>query len=179
MARVSLVDEQNHPELSTLIDRIRGARRGRLLNIYRLMLHSPPVASAWLTFNSAIRFETELDGQTRELAVMRVAILNGVDYIVRAHGSTYALQEGLTPRQVEALADWQTSDAFGARHRALLAYVDAMTKDIDVHDDVFDRLREHYSERQIVEATVVIGAYNMHTRVLKALRIDPESAPRD
>ncbi|MGQ0524270.1 MAG: carboxymuconolactone decarboxylase family protein [Betaproteobacteria bacterium] len=174
MARVSLIDEQSRPELSDLIGRIRGARRGRLLNIYRLLLHSPSVATAWLEFNSAIRFETDLDGQTRELTIMLVAILNGVDYIVRAHASRYALQEGLTPAQLDALADWRTSDAYDARQRALLAYVEAMTRDIEVGDEVFSCLRECYSEREMVELTVLIGAYNMHTRVLKALRIDPE-----
>lgn len=173
MARVSLVDEKNHPELSDLIAKIRGAR-GRLLNIYRMMLHSPPIAGAWLDFNSTVRYRTEVDGQSRELAVMRVAILNGVDYIVRAHGSTYALKEGLTQAQIEALADWKSSAVFTDRQRALLAYVDAMTRDIDVPDAVFAQLRAHYSERQTVEVTMLIGAYNMHTRVLKALKIDPE-----
>ena len=44
MARVSLIDEKNYPELSDLIAKIRGARGGRLLNIYRMMLHSPALA---------------------------------------------------------------------------------------------------------------------------------------
>ena len=176
MARVSLIDEKNHPELSDLIAKIRGAR-GRLLNIYRMMLHSPPIAGAWLDFNQTVRYRTEVDGQSRELAVMRVAILNGVDYILRAHGPTYALKEGLTPAQVDALADWGSSALFSDKQRALLAYVDAMTRDIDVPDAVFARLRKHYSERQTVELTMLIGAYNMHTRVLKALKIDPETPP--
>lgn len=174
MARVSLIDEKNHPELSGLIAKIRGARGGRLLNIYRMMLHSPALAGGWFELNQAVRTETEVDGQSRELAVMRVAILNGVDYILRAHGSTYALKEGLTPAQVDALADWRDSPLFGDKQRALLAYVDAMTRDIDVPDALFARLRKHYSERQTVELTMLIGAYNMHTRVLKALKIDPE-----
>lgn len=176
MARVSLIDEGNHPELSDLIAKIRAAR-GRLLNIYRMMLHSPPIAGAWLDFNQTVRYRTEVDGQSRELAVMRVAILNGVDYILRAHGPTYALKEGLTPAQVDALADWGSSVLFSDKQRALLAYVDAMTRDIDVPDAVFARLRKHYSERQTVELTMLIGAYNMHTRVLKALKIDPETPP--
>lgn len=178
MARVTLIDEKSHPELGDLIARIRGAR-GRLLNIYRMMLHSPPLASAWLDFNSTVRGKTEVDGQSRELAVMRVAILNGVDYILRAHGSNYALKEGLTPAQVDALADWGSSPLFSDKQRALLAYVDAMTRDIDVPDAVFARLREHYSERQTVELTTLIGAYNMLTRVLKALKIDPEPSAGD
>ena len=176
MARVSLIDEKSHPELSDLIAKIRGAR-GRLLNIYRMMLHSPPLARAWLDFNSAVRSQTEVDGQSRELAVMRVAVVNGVDYILRAHGQSYALKEGLTRAQVDALADWGSSPLFSDKQRALLAYVDAMTRDIDVPDAVFAELRKHHSERQTVEITMLIGAYNMHTRVLKALKIDPEPPP--
>ncbi len=174
MARVSLIDENGHPELSDLIAKIRSARGGRLLNIYRMMLHSPAIASGWLELNQAVRNRTEVDGQSRELAVMRVAILNGVDYILRAHGPAYALKEGLTPAQVDALADWSASTLFNDEQRALLAYVDSMTRDIDVPDAVFAQLRAHYSERQTVELTMLIGAYNMHTRVLKALKIDPE-----
>ena len=177
MARVSLIDENDHPELSGLIAKIRSARGGRLLNIYRMMLHSPAIASGWFELNQAVRNRTEVDGQSRELAVMRVAILNGVDYILRAHGPTYALKEGLTPAQVDALADWSASTLFNDEQRALLAYVDAMTRDIDVPDAVFAQLRAHYSERQTVELTMLIGAYNMHTRVLKALKIDPETPP--
>ena len=79
MARVSLIDEENRPELSGLIAKIRGARGGRLLNIYRIMLHSPALAGGWFELNQAVRFNTEVDGQSRELAMMRVAILNDVD----------------------------------------------------------------------------------------------------
>ncbi|HEY2987766.1 MAG TPA: carboxymuconolactone decarboxylase family protein [Candidatus Binatia bacterium] len=174
MARVSLIDGQNHPELSDFIAKVRGARGGRLLNIYRLMLHSPALANGWFELNQAVRYQTELEGQSRELAVMRVAILNGADYILRAHGPNYALKEGLTEAQVDALENWQESPLFSLRQRSLLAYVDAMTRDIDVPDAVFGGLREHFSERQTVELTMLIGAYNMHTRVLRALKIDPE-----
>lgn len=174
MARVPLIEETKHPELAASIAKIKGARGGRLINIYRLMLHSPALANAWFDLNQAVRYGTEIDGQSRELAVIRVAILNGVEYVQRAHGPAYALQEGLTPEQVAALSDWRGSQLFNAQQRALLAYTDAMTENIEVTDDVFDNARQHFSERQIVELTLLIGAYNMLTRFLKALKVDPE-----
>jgi AhpD family alkylhydroperoxidase len=121
MARVPLIEEKEHPELSELIGKIKGARGGRLINIYRLMLHSPALANAWFDLNQAVRYGTEIDGQSRELAVIRVAILNEVEYVVRAHGPAYALKEGLTPEQVTALANWQPSKLFSNQQRALLA----------------------------------------------------------
>jgi hypothetical protein len=36
MARVSLIEEKDHPELAELIAMIRGGRGGRLLNIYKM-----------------------------------------------------------------------------------------------------------------------------------------------
>jgi alkylhydroperoxidase family enzyme len=138
------------------------------------MLHSPALANAWFELNQAVRYGTEIDGQSREIAVIRVAILNDVEYVQRAHGPAYALKEGLTPEQVAAIADWQSSQWFSAAQRSLLAYTDAMTRDIDVPDAVFAEARQHFSERQMVELSMLIGAYNMLTRFLKALKADPE-----
>jgi 4-carboxymuconolactone decarboxylase len=174
MARVALIDNTDHPELGELIGKIKGARGGRLINIYRLMLHSPALANAWFDLNQAVRYETDIDGQCREIAVLRVAILNKVEYVVRAHGPAYALKEGLTPEQVDQIADWQSSTLFSGRQRALLAYTDAVTRDIEVADAVFAEVRKHFDERQTVELTLLISAYNMLTRFLKALKVDPE-----
>lgn len=174
MARVSLIEETQRPELAELIAKIKGARGGRLINIYRLMLHSPALASAWFDLNQAVRYGTEIDGQSRELAVIRVAILNDVEYVQQAHGPAYALKEGLTPEQVAAVAEWQASNLFSDRQRALLAYTDAMTREINVADAVFAEVRKHFSQRQTVELSMLIGAYNMLTRFLKALKVDPE-----
>jgi alkylhydroperoxidase family enzyme len=174
VARVPLIEETNHPELAESIAKIKGARGGRLINIYRLMLHSPALANAWFDLNQAVRYGTQIDGQSRELAVIRVAILNEVEYVERAHGPAYALKEGLTPEQVTAVANWQPSKLFTNQQRALLAYTDAMTREISVADAVFAEVRKHFTERQTVELTMLIGAYNMLTRFLKALQVDPE-----
>jgi 4-carboxymuconolactone decarboxylase len=174
MARVPLIDEKTAVEHSDLIAKIKGARGGRLINIYRLMLHSPSLANAWFDLNQAVRYGTEIDGQSREIAVIRVAILNNVDYVLRAHGPAYALKEGLTTAQVDAIADWQVSNLFSAKQRSLLAYTDAITREIDVPDAVFAEVRTYFTERQTVELTLLISAYNMLTRFLKALNVDPE-----
>ena len=40
--------------------------------------------------------------------------------------------------------------------------------------ELFTEVRQHFSERQAVELSMLIGAYNMLTRFLKALKVDPE-----
>lgn len=177
MARVSLIDPDAHPELATLVDRIRSGRRGNVINIYRLLLHSPSLAESWYDHLNAVRWKTSLDGRLREIVIIRVGRLNRADYVIRQHVPKLALADGVTLAECDALADWRGSDFFDPRERAALAYTDAVTRDIEVPDDIYAELRRHFDERAIVELTVMIGTYNMHTRVLRALQVDLEPNP--
>ena len=145
--------------------------------MYKLLLNSPVLAETWFEHVSAVRWKTELDGLTRELVIIRIGYLTRVQYVLAQHVPTYALQEGLTLEQCDALADWEASFLFDPRQRVILAYVDAMTLAIQVPDAVFDALRPYFTEQQIVELSVLIGTYNMHTRVLQALDIPLERTP--
>ena len=55
---------------------------------------------------------------------------------------------------------------------AVIAYTDAMTRAIRVPAQIFANLREHLAERQIVELTATVAAYNCVSRFLEALQID-------
>jgi 4-carboxymuconolactone decarboxylase len=174
MARVSLIEESAHPELAAPIAALRSGRRGELINVYRLLLHSPDIAMGWFELLNAARFKTEIDDRTREIVIIRVATLNAVEYVINQHVPKLALESGLTLAECAAIRDWQASDAFGEVERAVLAYTDAMTENVRVPEPIFAEIARFYDERQIVELTVLVGAYNMHTRVLQALDIDPE-----
>ena len=51
-----------------------------------------------------------------------------------------------------------------------------MTRDIEVPDLLHEELKHHFNDQAIVEITVLAGAYNMHTRVARALRIESEAS---
>ena len=174
MARIAYIEENDRPELAELIGKIRAGRRGALINVYKLLLHSPALAAIWLDFVSAARFRTALDGRLREIVIVRVAHLNRTAYVFKQHVPQLSAPEGLSDAECAALADWRDATTFSPRERAALAYVDAMTRDVAVPDAVFEALRPYFDERQIVELSVLIGLYNMHTRVFTALGIDPE-----
>ena len=173
MARVPLIGEERS-DLASFIARVK-AERGKLINLYRVLLNSPAIAAGWLDFNSTVRYQTALDAALREMIILRVSILNGAEYQARIHGASHALQAGLSTAQIAALADWQPSALFTPAQRAALAWTDAMTRDIEVPDALHAELRRHFDDRAVVEITVLAGAYNMHTRVARALRIEPET----
>lgn len=174
MARVPLIDPENHPELASLVERISAARRGRVINVYRLLLHSPPLAETWFAHNNAVRWSTTLDGRLREMVIVRIAYVTNAAYVLGQHVPKLALAEGLSLVECEALRDWQSSRLFSERDRAVLAYADSVTRDIKVPDAVFVPLKDHFNDREIVELSVLIGTYAMHVRVMQALEIDPE-----
>ena len=174
MARISLIEEKDHPELSELIQRIVANRRGGLLNVYKLLLHSPPLAATWLEHVNAVRWKTQIEGRLREIVIIRIAVLNRIDYVIQQHVPALALADGVTLAECDALRDWRASEFFSEKERAALAYTDAMTRDVSVPDAVFTDVHKHFNERELVELTVLIGTYNMHNRVMQALAIDLE-----
>lgn len=175
MARVAYGDENSSPAVRALADQIRKERDGRMLNLYSMLLNAPPVAEGWLALFTAIRQQCTLRGDYRELIILRVALLNGASYEYQVH-VPFALREGITRAQLDTLDRWQDSTALTPAQRAVLAYTDAMTRDIHVPDAVFDALRGHFNQREIVELTATIGGYNLVSRFLEALAVDPESA---
>ena len=168
MARIPYADP-DRPEVQSIVRQIV-AERGRVLHLYQMLLHSPPVVTGWLRYMTAIRHECLLPGDLRELVIMRIAALNGASYEAEQH-APIALREGLSQAQLDALSDWEGSDVFDSRQRAVLAYADSMTRDIHVPDPVFAAVRAEFDDRQLVELTATIASYNMVSRFLEALQI--------
>lgn len=173
MARIPYPEDLDAPEIAALAEQIRKERGGRVLNLYKMLLNSPPVAAGWLHLLTAIRQQAILSGKFRELAILRIALLNRADYEYRAH-IPFGLKEGMNDRQIEALPNWSESDAFDATERAVLAYTDAMTKDIQVGDEVFAAVSSKLGTREMTELTATIAAYNLVSRFLEALQVDHE-----
>ena len=173
MARVSYIEEKDHPELSAEIAKIKGGR-GALINIYKLLLHTPTVCMTWFEHIGAIRWKTKLTPRLREIAIVRVAESAKYAYALQQHIPGIAVPDGVTLEECEALKDWRASGKFSDAERAALAYVDAMIAGPEVADLVFNNVRKHYNEREVVELTVLVGTYLMHNRVFTALRVDLE-----
>jgi len=174
MARISLIEPEQHPELEPVLAKIRSGRRGNIINVYKLLLHTPAIAEVWLDLINAVRWKVDLDGRLREIVIIRIGYLNGCSYVVNQHVPLHSAPEGLTQAECDALADWRAIDKFSARERAALSFADASTRDVDVLEPIFEGLRQHFNERQIVELSVLVGTYNMHTRMCQALKIDPQ-----
>jgi alkylhydroperoxidase family enzyme len=174
MARVPLIQEQDHPELADVMAKYSAGRRGKLINIYRMLLNSPPLAESWFNHSNTVRWRTKIGGRLREIIIIRMGHLANSQYVLRQHVPALALADGVSLEECNALADWRACGLFSESERAALAYADTMTRDITVPDAIFAEVKQHFDPREIVELTVLIGTYNMNARVLQALELDLE-----
>lgn len=164
-------------EPAELVAAVRARRGGTLLNLDRVLLHSPPLAAGWNAYMGAVRRGLSLDPRLGELAICVVAVLNGAEYEFIHHAPEF-LRAGGTSAQVDALRDPVAacdSPLFDSLARDALRLTVAMTRDIRVDDALLEALRRALpTEQALVELIATIAAYNMVSRFLVATGVTPE-----
>jgi alkylhydroperoxidase family enzyme len=173
MARVEYPSVDS-PEAQRMVEQIRQERGGRFPHLFHMQLYNPAVADGWLRLGSAVRFKSELDAPTRELAICLVARLTGAEYEWRAH-RRLAAQEGFSDAQLDGILDWRSTGQFDERQRSVLALSEELTRTVDVDDATFEAARAHLTPRQLVELVTTVSYYNMVSRFLVGLKIDLET----
>ncbi len=177
MARIPSAPD-DIPAHADLVAAIRRRRGGRLLNLDRMLLHSPPLAQGWNAHLGAVREQLTLPPKLRELAICGVAVLNHASYEFDHHAPLYVAAGG-TERAARALRDFERSigDArtYGPDERAVMQLTLEMTRQVQVTDDTLSNVKQQLGDtRQVVELVGVIATYNMVSRFLVALGVDAE-----
>jgi alkylhydroperoxidase family enzyme len=157
---------------------VRARRGGQLLNLDRILLHSPPIAMGWNALLGSVRRDMTLSPKLRELAMCAVAALNGADYEWGHHAPLF-LEAGGSQAELDAMRDPQAAlrdaSVFDPASQAALALTVEMTRDVQVSDATFAAVRAALpDDRQVFELVMTIAAYNMVSRVLIATGIEPE-----
>jgi alkylhydroperoxidase family enzyme len=166
-------------EPAAIVASIRARRGGKLLNLDRTLLLSPPLAGAWNDYLGTIRGGLSIDPRLREIAICGVAILNGAEYEFQQHEPEFR-RAGGTALAVQRLREFATAadypDIFGAAERAVIALTIQMTNNVDVDDATWQQVKAALPDPKTqAEIVAVIATYNMVSRFLIACRIEPES----
>ncbi len=156
-----------------LVALIRERRGGTLLNLDRMLLHSPEFAAGWNHFLGSVRHSLSVPARLRELAICAVAILNQADYELVQHAPEF-LRAGGRDSQLEALEHLSRSDfdtaEFTAAELAVINLTIEMTRLIRVSDETMQTLKAALeNDRQVMEVVGIVATYNMVSRYLVAL----------
>ena len=121
-----------------------------------------------------------LEASLRELVKLRASQINGCAYCVDMH-SLDARAGGETEQRLYALPVWHETPFFTERERAALLWTEKLTLlSVDhVPDEVFEQVRQHFSEEELANLTLVIATINAWNRFGVSFRDVPgEYTPR-
>lgn len=167
-------------EPADLVGAIRARRGGHLINLDRMLLNSVPYARGWNAFLGEVRRNLSLSAKLREIAMCGVAVLNGAEYEF-FHHAPELIAAGGTQEQVDALRTIDDIAAdlsmFSPVERDAILLTIQMTRDIQVSEHLMKRLNDALGSTQVVELVGTIAAYNMVSRFLIALGVEPEDHP--
>ncbi|NQY13410.1 MAG: carboxymuconolactone decarboxylase family protein [Henriciella sp.] len=114
----------------------------------------------------------KIDPKLRELGQIRAGYTVGSQFVFSQHCKA-SRDVGLTEAQIQAIPHWQTADCYSAIERAVLAYTDALVLERGrVSDGVFQALKDHLTDEEILELTYITCTYMMHAVMSCALRLE-------
>ena len=167
--RVPLVEPGTRPELAEIEKSIL-AQRGRISDLYRVLLNSGPLAAGWEAMLTAVRNQSSVPADLRELMILRVAVVNRAPYEFDAH-VPHAQKAGVSDVKIAAVREAVIGSVFTESEALVLELADTMTRNIDVPEALMDRLKAKLDARGVVETVATVAAYNMVSRFLVALQI--------
>ncbi len=134
------------------------------------MAQRPPILNRIFGLLDDLKQEGVLDKRSLELALVAVSKLNECEYCV-AHHAPMLNVVGASREAIDNILDFENVAEFDEKDRLVIEYARAVTIEANrVRDAMFERLRQHFTEPQIVELTwriALCGAFNRFNDVLQ------------
>ena len=137
-----------------------------------LMHVNPGVVQAMFGLERQVR-QARFDQKLLDLVRMRASQINGCAYCLDMH-SKDARAAGETEQRLYMLNAWREAPLYSARERAALEWTEAVTflRDEHVPDHVFEAVREHFSEEELVSLSLAVVAITGWNQLNVAFRTE-------
>lgn len=145
------------------------------LNVFRVLLHHPPLARWFADFLMGLLWEGRFDARLRELVIMRLGWATGSVYEWTQHWPI-ALRIGATEDDLLGIRDWRSHGGFGPAERAVLAATDETLADGTISDETWSACVEHVSPEPaiLLELVSAIGLWRMVSGLLRSTDVPLE-----
>ena len=139
----------------------REAAQGSGIEPVEIWAIQPKMMSGMGKFQQAVRKADSVDERLKYLVELKGAQMIGCEFCVDL-GLQICRNSGLSDEELLALPHYRQSDLFSEREKAALDYtVGVMRTPVDVSDDLFARMREHFTDTQLVEITALLTVVNL------------------
>ena len=159
MARIDLIADKEGltPEQARLFDWIVESR-GTLVRPFQVLLHAPRQAEHIARLGQVVRFESGLDGASRELAILATGKAHGCQYVWDTHVDI-ALREGVRSDVIGHLDG--TPGTLTERETAIVETVRELCSSSSLSTPTFSRVEAELGTEGVVELTALVGYYTM------------------
>ena len=115
-----------------------------------------------------------LDHKLLHLLKLRASQINGCAFCIDMH-SKDARTLGETEQRLYALDAWRETPFYTGKERAAFAWIEAVTLVSETHvpDDLYEEVKSHFTEKEIVDLTILAATINMWNRLAIATRAVP------
>jgi AhpD family alkylhydroperoxidase len=139
---------------------------------------SPELFKQLADLATAIR-KSGIDETIINLVEIRTSQINGCSFCLDMHVKQAKLH-GERELRLYHVATWRESPLFESRERAALAWAEVLTKlpEGGVPDDLYERVRGQFSEKELSDLTFAVMAINAWNRAGVAFRATPGSADK-
>jgi alkylhydroperoxidase family enzyme len=134
--------------------------RPKALNALGTLANHPALTEAFNTFNGYILFSSTLTPRQRELLVLRLATVRSSAYEWAQH-VVLAGDNGITPEEIEHVAEGPDAAGWSAHESAMLRAVDELVADTKVSDATWEALAQEFDTRQMMDLVFTVGAYEI------------------
>jgi 4-carboxymuconolactone decarboxylase len=169
--------EEVSPEGKEQVDAIRTAfniPEGRPFpDVSLITLRHPGMFKAQMVLGIELAAKGALPARERELAILRLALLAGAAFEWCEHvdiGKAF----GVTPEEIERVIAGSSAAGWTEHESALLRAVEELVADHCMSDQTWDTLAKTYSEKQMLEVPMLVGAYLMTAMQQNSLKIQPK-----
>ena len=139
----------------------REAAHGSGIEPVEVWAHQPKMMSGMGKFQQAVRKGNTVDDRLKYLVELKGAQLIGCEFCVDL-GSQICRNSGFSDEELLALPRYRQSDLFSEREKVALDYaVAVMRTPVEVTDELFARMKEHFSDEQLVEITALLTVVNL------------------
>jgi len=123
---------------------------------------------------------TDLEPDLIELVKLRASQINGCAFCIDMHTKD-ARSRGESEQRLYGVSAWRETPFYSERERAALAWAEAVTQISadQVPDSVYDQVRKHFTDKELVDLTLAVIAINSWNRLAISFRTPPGSYQPD
>ncbi len=139
---------------------------------FRILLHSPDLASRIAHTAFYVRFETSLPKDVYELVVLTATRELDCKYAWKVHEVT-AAKEGVRKEAVEAIRDGKAPQGLNEDEALVFKYVQELLRTHRVSESTFQKALKKFGLQRLVDLTATIGHYGTLACILNAFEVEP------